>query len=397
MTSDDRPLVLGAADGMGSLPACEPEDAAGLPSPGEGAGLPGRPGAPGRRRRHGESRTGWLGHWRWLLVGFGLGVVLLAGVAAWAVSWYEHAASPGHEGRSMVVDVASGESVDQVAAGLAKDGIITSTLAFRLYLVLHGTPIVQPGEYLVHVRQPFATLRRRLGQGPDVYALDIPPGFTVAEAARRVGEIPGLDESVFLALATSGSVQSPFDPPGSKSLEGLLAAGTYQILPGETDKTLLDQMVDRFDAEAATLKIGPGAAALGVTPYQAVTIASIVQKEGVYPPNLARVARVIYNRLARGMPLQMDSTVLYSLGQDGGPVPASDRSIPSPYNTYLHAGLTPTPICFPSRASIEAALHPAVGSWLYFEVVSANGLEAFSDTFSGQLANEALARSRGLG
>ncbi|HUC35775.1 MAG TPA: endolytic transglycosylase MltG, partial [Acidimicrobiales bacterium] len=117
---------------------------------------------------------------------------------------------------------------------------------------------------------------------------------------------------------------------------------------------------------------------------------------GVYPQNLAKVARVIYNRLARGMDLQMDSTVLYAEHRDGGTVTSADLALQSPYNTYLHAGLTPSPICFPSQASIEAALSPAQGSWLYFVVVSADGTEAFSNTLAEQEANEALAKSRGL-
>ena len=85
------------------------------------------------------------------------------------------------------------------------------------------------------------------------------------------------------------------------------------------------------------------ASALGLTPYQVITAASIVEKEGYIPVNMPDVARVIYNRLAAGMPLQMDSTVLYSLGQDGGPVTRKDLQLQTPYNTYLNTGLTPTP------------------------------------------------------
>jgi UPF0755 protein len=168
------------------------------------------------------------------------------------------------------------------------------------------------------------------------------------------------------------------------------------VLPTESDTVLVQQMVDRFSSQAAAAGLSTGAAALGVTPYQAVVVASIVQKEGVYEENDGKVARVIYNRLARGMPLQMDSTVLYSEHRDGGPVTAADLALDTPYNTYLHAGLTPTPICFPSGASLAAALSPTPGNWLYFVVVSSEGNEAFSSTLAGQEANERLAASRGL-
>ena len=106
---------------------------------------------------------------------------------------------------------------------------------------------------------------------------------------------------------------------------------------------------------------------------------------------------MVYNRLDRDMLLQMNSTVLYALGQDGGTVTSADLSLPSPYNTYLHKGLTPTPTCFPSEEALRAALDPPAGDWLYFVVVQQDGTEAFSDTYAGQQANEALAAQRGVG
>jgi UPF0755 protein len=105
---------------------------------------------------------------------------------------------------------------------------------------------------------------------------------------------------------------------------------------------------------------------------------------------------VIDNRLAQDMPLQMDSTVLYALGQDGGPVTAHDLTIVSPYNSYLNKGLPPTPICMPSLTALSATLHPPTGDWLYFVLVQKNGVMAFANTYAEQAANEQLAKSRGL-
>jgi UPF0755 protein len=168
-------------------------------------------------------------------------------------------------------------------------------------------------------------------------------------------------------------------------------------LPGESDITIVRQMVSRFDRDATAVGLSTAsAAAQGMTPYQVITVASIVEKEGYYPKNMPNVARVIYNRLAQGITLDMDSTVLYALGQDGGPVTAQDLQIQSPYNTYLTKGLTPTPICMPSTDALSAALHPPPGAWLYFVLVSKDGTLAFSDTYAEQLANEQLAKSRGL-
>ena len=156
-------------------------------------------------------------------------------------------------------------------------------------------------------------------------------------------------------------------------------------------------MVQRFDRDAeATGLSTASAASLGSTPYQVITAASVVEKEGYYTFNMPKVARVVYNRLAQGLPLQMDSTVLYALGQDGGTVTPQDLKIQSPYNTYLNKGLPPTPICMPSTTALAAALHPPAGAWLYFALVQKDGTMAFSDTYAEQLANEKLAQSRGL-
>ena len=177
----------------------------------------------------------------------------------------------------------------------------------------------------------------------------------------------------------------------------MLGTGNYLVLPGESDTTILTDMVHRFDQDAQAAGLSTAsAAALGLTPYQVITAASIVEKEGYFPVNMPEVARVIYNRLAQGIPLQMDSTVLYALGQDGGPVTTQDLKIQSPYNTYLNTGLTPTPICMPSGTAMSAAVHPPAGAWLYFTLVQKNGVMAFSNTYAEQLANEQLAKTRGL-
>jgi UPF0755 protein len=155
-------------------------------------------------------------------------------------------------------------------------------------------------------------------------------------------------------------------------------------------------MIGSFNHLAAKVGLTPSTRLNGLDAYQLITAASIVEKEGYYPSNMPKVARVIFNRLARGGSLQMDATVLYALGQDGGTVTPAMLKIKSPYNTYLSSGLTPTPICVVSSFSLNAILHAPEGPWLYFEVIDKSGDEAFSTTFAQQLANERLAASRGL-
>jgi UPF0755 protein len=341
----------------------------------------------GRRRRHRTRR-------------FVLGVGgLLVVVALVLVTWYEltsHALGP--PGSAEIVQIHDGESVSAVASSLSDRHVIGSTLAFHLYDLVHGDPTVTPGAYEFHENLTFGQVHLLLSAGPNVHTVIVVPGLTLHEIAERVGYLPGHNGSTFQRLALDGSVGSPYSPAGTHDLEGLVGSGTYLVLPGETDAALLQAMVAKFDHQATAAGLTTASAdALGLTPYQVVTAASVVEKEGYYPKNMPDVARVIYNRLASNTPLQMDSTVLYALGQDGGPVTPQDEKLQNPYNSYLNTGLPPTPICSPSPTALAAAVHPPPGRWLYFVVIDKSGDEAFSDTYSEQLANENLARSRGVG
>jgi UPF0755 protein len=355
----------------------------------------GRPG-------HGAHRAGSGGGRRWVgrrplriivIVVILLGLCVLIG----GYFWVDSEANPsGPPGPQVIVTVAPGTGVNQLVGTLASKGVIGSSLAYRIWSQFHSLPGLLTGAYAFNKNSSFTTVRTLLATGPNVFPLAVPAGFTVSEVAGRVGQLPGHRKSAFKALATGGTVRSPWQPAGSTNLDGLLGTGVYRVLPGETDTQLLTAMINRFDKEADQLGLQAGSAALGVTPYEAITMASIVEKEGVIDKNLGPVARVILNRLAKDMPLQMDSTVLYSEGRDGGAVTSQDLRLDSPYNTYLNKGLTPTPICFPSRAALEATLHPPAGSWLFFVVVQPDGTEAFADSFAEQQANETLATQRGL-
>jgi UPF0755 protein len=329
------------------------------------------------------------------LVVLSLGLVLLLVIGF--VAWYELEANPlGGQGAPVVVTIAGRESAGTAIDTLAGDGVISSSLAFRFSDIVHGTPTVQPGSYLFHKNQSFSTVRSILTGGPNVFDLEVLPGLTLSEVAQRVSQLPIPPKGSFVSALANPALSSTYAVPGANNLEGTVATGSYQVLPGETVTTILRQMRQRFDRQAASLDLTAAAQALGETPAQLVIVASIVEKEGVYQKNMGKVARVIYNRLGKGTPLQMDSTVLYSLGQDGGVVTSADLATNTPYNTYLHTGLPPTAICTPSMAALEAAAHPTPGSWLYFELVTKDGTLQFSDTFNEQLAAEALARSRGL-
>ncbi len=328
------------------------------------------------------------------MVALGLAAVLVLGGA---VAWYEFQANPlGGPGKAVLVTIHPGESTGAAVGTLAADGVISSSFAFRLSELIHGTPTVVPGTYLVHQNLSFSALRGLFAAGPNVATLEVLPGLTLAELSQRITAlVPTSPKGSFLD-AIKKPVSSPYVMAGTDSVEGTVAPGSYRVMPGETAHTLLAQMEARFARQAASLHLVAAAQSLGINPAQLVVVASIVQKEGVYEKNMGKVARVIYNRLATGSPLQMDSTVLYSIGQDGGPVTSADLALQSPYNTYLHTGLPPTAICTPSAAALRAAAHPTPGPWRYFELISKDGTEEFSVTYAQQLAAEALAKSRGL-
>jgi UPF0755 protein len=332
---------------------------------------------------------------RRIVLGCGLALLLvIVGVLGW---FFAEAYPIGGSGSPTVFYVGDGEPFSSIANTLAAKGIVSSALAFRLDVMVQGTPNVDPGWYEAPTSSSFSAVRALLSNGPNAMPLITTTGESALEIAQGASDLESqVFAGAFLRDVIKGGPVSAFQGPGHHDLEGLIAPGTYVLYPGETATTLLTQMVQRFTARAASVGLTPTTRFRGLDAYQLVTVASIVEKEGYYAVNMPKTATVIYNRLARGMPLQMDSTVEYALGQDGGPVTHATESVPSPYNTYLHVGLTPTPICIPSTQALSATLHPPSGSWLYFTLVSQSGQMAFSTTFAQQLRNEELAASRGL-
>jgi len=313
------------------------------------------------------------------------------------VGWFALQIDPifAGKGREVIVTVHSGDSFSTIAGELHAKGVIASTFAFRVESLVLGTPQVQAGSYQLRQGSSFAKVRSVLNSAPNVDVVVASPGLTLHEIALSVeGDMGPTYASRFVAAATAAATPSTFATSGS--LDGLIGAGTYVISPTTTPAQLADKMVRGFEREAASVGLTPSTMISGLNAYQLITAASIVEKEGYYPSNMPKVARVIFNRLARGGPLQMDSTVLYYFKQDGGTVTSSMLATPTPYNTYLNAGLTPTPICTVSTFALNAVLHAPAGSWLYFTLINKNGDEAFSTTFAQQLANEKIAHARGL-
>lgn len=311
--------------------------------------------------------------------------------------YYRGQVGGGSSPVSVTVPADPGEGLGQFSVTLADKGVIHSSLVFKLWLKTQHPTVLEAGTYKFYLDEGYTRVLSTINKGPVLDKLTIPDGLTLAEIAAKVGRIPGHSAAHFLQVANSGVVRSPFEPSGTNSLEGLLYPDTYSFDPSSPDSTILRMMSDAFVTEAQKLGLTPQTTLDNLDAYQIITIASIIEKEAAYPGDGNKVARVILNRLRDHMKLQLDSTVFYALGSKISHLSIADLSINSPYNTYLVSGLPPTPISVPSVSALKAALNPAVGPWLYYVVVERNGAEAFSTSYAGQLANEQLAKSRGLG
>lgn len=326
-----------------------------------------------------------------------LAVLLL--VALGGGFWVYRQINPaGGPGAKVAVDVEPGTSVAGVAAALDAKGVITSARIFRIYLKLKGAGTIQAGEYELRENLSMGGARAALERGPSIkfQKLTIPEGLTLDQIADRVGALPDRNRATFLAAARSGAVRSKWQPPGNTSLEGLLFPDTYLITDKEDDTAVLRRLVTRFDQVADEVGLGTAAGPVGLNPYQVIVGASLVESEAKVPEDRPLIASVIANRLQKAMRLQIDATVLYALGGHKDRVLNRDLEIDSPYNTYKVNGLPPTPISAPGRASLQAMLHPADTTFLYYVLSDKNGKHAFATTPSEFEALKAEAQRKGL-
>lgn len=323
-------------------------------------------------------------------------VLIAAGVVFFYYQKYQSAISGSRSGTPITLTVANGDSYANLGNQLVAKGITPSTTYFSLYLKLNPPPVLLPGLYSMHTNESLKDVFATLKKGPNEFKVTVIPGMTLAQIATVVGKVPGHSSPKFLAALKDGGYASPFITSSTPSLEGLLAPQTYFVLPDESDRAVIQEMISQTTSNAQSVGLTPSTTLSGLNAYQILTIASLIQREALLYSDYPKVARVIYNRLSVPMNLQFDSTVLYGLGLTSGSPTLNQLKISTPYNTYLNAGLPPTPISAPSPEAIKAALNPATGPWLYFVTIQSNGLEAFSTTYAEQLANEQLAAERGL-
>ncbi|WP_137990764.1 endolytic transglycosylase MltG [Streptomyces vilmorinianum] len=199
--------------------------------------------------------------------------------------------------------------------------------------------------------------------------LVIPEGWRAAQVYAAVDRSLGLAEGTTRGAAAARAATLTLPAAAGGNPEGYLFPATYPVASSTTPESLLRYMVDTAGKRFGTDHIGAGAQRHGLSVHQTVIIASIVQAEADTAEDMGKVARVVHNRLARGMALQMDSTLNYALGRSTVDTTHEDTRIDSPYNTYERTGLPPTPIGNPGDQAMTASIEPAKGDWLYFVTV----------------------------
>ena len=309
----------------------------------------------------------------------GRGVALLTLVVALLAAYFLFDTYPTGSWEGKLVLVPKGSRLPGVIEILRKEGVLPHPMAFRALVLLTDTGRqIRYGEYVFPTPPSAFDAWRRLTRGDVVkYEVTVPPGTNLFDIAKLLEGEKLVTAEVFLDTATSPAVLRRLGIPG-ESAEGYLFPDRYLFVKPVTPEEILETMVRQFRR-----KVPPDAekraGELGLSLHQVVTIASIIEKETGVEEEKPIVSAVIRKRLALGMPLQMDPTVIYGVKRFDGTVTRKDLRTAGPYNTYRNHGLPPGPICNPGLASLAAALNPSKTDYLYF-VSKNDGSHTFSRT-----------------
>lgn len=329
--------------------------------------------------------------------------------------WVVHQLNPsGEPGAAVNFTVNEGDTLDSVASRLGKAGIVGNVTLFKWYARSRGGLSLLPGYYSLKPNDSAGNIISALATPPaqTFVKVTFPEGYTVLQMGARLAEkVTFMSTEDFAAAATGGSVTSALAPENPASLEGLLFPDTYQVSGDDNEQRVVGRLASMMERVARQENLESGAKRLGLTPYQLLIVASIVEREAKVPEDRAKIAQVIYNRLAKKMKLEVDATLLYNADPNAS---FSDlKAIDTPYNTYQRQGLPPTPIANPGRAAIRAALAPAgrpkaddeacVGlskgttcEYLYYVLADKDGRHIFATTYEQHLANVEKSRAAGV-
>ena len=294
-------------------------------------------------------------------------LALIAGsIGFWAYRQLHPAGPPGEE---VLVEVPSGSSTNAIADLLEKKGVIGSAVVFKLWLKLKSAGPFNAGGYNLHKNEDADVVLAALKAGPlppPAKRFTVPPGLNKREIPDQVlRSLPALSIDKLRQVIADGTVTSQLLPDVT-DLEGLLFPDTYEIAQGADETTVVRVMVAQFDKVATEVKLADAPTTVGLDPYEVVIVASLIEEEAKVDEDRGKIARVIYNRLQQGIPLGVDATLCYLKDERPCVLRQSELAEPGPYNSRLVSGLPPTPIASPGRASLEAALNPDEGDWIFY-------------------------------
>lgn len=308
--------------------------------------------------------------------------LLVAAALAWLV--YGDRSLPT---QNVTLIVERGSRLSQIAAELKAQSVVRSALLLSEYLRVRGLARrINAAEYTFAPHETLPEIAAILESGgrPPTTWITIPEGFTALQIAQRLSDMRLPAATDFMHVVRTRSVR--FGAARSNGLEGYLYPETYQITREASAEDVASLMTEQFGRELPR-DYAVAAKRLGYSLPQIVTIASIIEREAKADAERPVMAGVYYNRLRSNMPLEVDATIEYALPKHKYALSFRDLAVESPYNTYTHVGLPPTPISNPGRRSILAALRPRPTSYLYY-VYCGKGRHEFSNTLAEQQAAE---------
>jgi UPF0755 protein len=332
------------------------------------------------------------------------------GLTAWrAQAWWSTASSPvtpqstSEQGKRLLIQIPSGTSAQQIGEELETAGVIRSAKAWEVWTrwMMWKDPQggFQAGNYELSTSEPLQSIAQKIWSGQVAQrSFTVPEGWSIKQMAAYFEQQGFFKADEFInATQQFPKNKYPWLPTDAPSLEGFLYPDTYQVVSGTTitPEQVIRQMLDRFEQVALPI-YNQKRSNSNLSLAQWVTLASIVEKESVVPSERNRISGVFHNRLKRNMPLGSDPTVEYALGiqqTKEAPLTYAQVATPSPYNTYVNAGLPPGAIASPGVASLKATLEPEATDYLYF-VARYDGTHVFSRILAEHEAAQGKIRDR---
>lgn len=341
---------------------------------------------PNRRRR----RRRWIARIL-IVVAFLAGIALVATAVDRGIDWVRARSGTTTTEKAQVptarVVIEPGMTATEIGKLLEEEGVIESSAAFVELVNSRGTGgKLRPGTYQFPLDQGLITIVDDLeqGRGSSTIRLTIPEGLADSQVAELLTEEGTIDGDSYLEL--SGQPDKFIVPqvggsaPKVKTLEGLLFPSTYFLLLGDGATELIGAQLAAFEAKTSSLP-WENAENLGMTPYEIVIVASLIEKEARIADERPKVAAVIYNRLKEDMTLGIDATVRYALNKWTGSLTTEDLDVDSAFNTRKVKGLPPAPISNPGVAALQAALEPAEEDYLYYVLSDTEGHHFFTASY----------------